>query len=153
LVAGIPADKWKSYIKECVRICASDGWVEIVETTGQIVDGGPACQKINTWMAEGVKTRGVDVNMVQNLDELMREAGLINVTKQTIVAPIGPWGGKGGELFAEDFKLISSAIQPLVTGALNVPKEEIESNCTLMIEEFKSYQSYLNIHVYLGQKQ
>jgi ubiquinone/menaquinone biosynthesis C-methylase UbiE len=153
LVGAIPADKWKQHIRECVRICVPDGWVEIVETTGKIANGGPACQQFNIWLVDGVKTRGIDANMVQDLDELMREAGLINVTKQTFVGLFGPWGGKAGELFAEDYRLINSSYQPVVTSVFGVPKEEVERNTALIVEEFKSHQAYLNIHVYLGQKQ
>jgi hypothetical protein len=153
LVGAIPANKWKQHIQECARVCASGGWVEIVETDCQILDGGQACRNFSTWFTEGLKTRGVDLNMVQNLDELMREVGLINVTKQTFVGPFGSWGGRAGELFAEDFRLASSSLQPLFTNALGVPKEEAERNGTLGMEEFKSHKAYLNIYVYLGQKQ
>jgi hypothetical protein len=153
LVGGIPADKWKQHIQECARICTSGGWIEIIESDTQILNGGPACQQYNTWTARGFKTRGIDVNMAQNLDELMREVGIINVTKQIVNVPIGPWGGKAGELFAEDFKRISNALQPLVTSALGVPKEEVERNGALLVEEFESYQAYSPIYVYLGQKQ
>jgi hypothetical protein len=153
LVAAIPVYKWMQHILECVRVCASDGWVEIVETDAQIVGGGPACQQLNTWTTGGFKARGTDTNIVQNLDELMREAGLINVTKQTFFAPIGPWGGRAGELFAEDLRLGSNSIQPLVTSVFNVSKEDVDRNCTLMMREFKSHQTYMKIYVYLGQKQ
>jgi hypothetical protein len=104
-------------------------------------------------MAEGVKTRGIDINLILNLDELMREIGLCNVIKQTFSVPFGPWGGKVGELFAEDYRLANNSLQPLFTSVFNVPKEEDERNGTLMQEEFKSHHAYLNIHVYLGQKQ
>jgi hypothetical protein len=83
----------------------------------------------------------------------MREADLVNVTKQTFVAPIGPWGGKAGGLFAENSRAVSSAIQPLVTSVFNVSKEEVERNCTLALEEFKTHHAYIDIYVYLGQKQ
>jgi hypothetical protein len=120
---------------------------------GLSVGGGPVCQQFSNWFVEGLKMRGVDVNMVENLDELMREAGLTNVTKQTFTAPIGPWGGKVGELFAENSRLGSISIQPLVTSAFGMPKEEVERNAALIMEEFKSYQAHFDIHVYLGQKQ
>jgi hypothetical protein len=153
LVLATPADKWKEHIRECARVCASDGWIEIVESDGEIFNGGPACQQLNTWFVEGLKARGFDPNMAKNLDELMREAGLINITKQTFAAPLGPWGRKAGELFAENSRLGCSSLQPLFTSALGVPKEEVERNTALMQEEFKSHQAYFNIHVYLGQKQ
>jgi hypothetical protein len=153
LIGAIPANKWKPYIQECVRVCASGGWVEIVEPCGQIAGGGPACQQFNTWMAEGGKARGIDPDMTNHLDELMRGAGLINVTRQTVKAPIGPWGGKAGELFSEDFRLLNLSLQPLFTNALGVPKEEVEKNGALMVEEFKSCQAYMDMRIYLGQKQ
>jgi SAM-dependent methyltransferase len=153
LVGAIPAAKWKQHIQECARVCAPGGWVEIVESNGQSVNGGPACQQLNTWLAEASKKYGIDGNIVQDLDKFMREAGLTNVTKQTFTAPFGSWGGKAGELFAENAKMGCSAIQPLVTGALGVPKEEVEKMSALMLEEFESHQAYSHIYVYLGQKQ
>jgi hypothetical protein len=149
----MPADKWKQHIQECARVCASGGWVEIVEMTGEIFEGGPVCQELSKYLVEGLKTRGVDVHKIEELDGLMREAGLINVTKQTFIGPFGPWGGKAGELFAADYKLGSSTIQPLLTNALGVSKEELERKTALMLEEFKTYKPYVVIHVYLGQKQ
>jgi hypothetical protein len=153
LIGAIPAAKWKQYIQECARVCASGGWVEIIETDGRIVNGGPACQQSSTWTAQGFKTLGIDADLMQNLDELMNEAGLTNVTKQTFTAPYGSWGGKAGELFAKDFRLGTNSLQPLFTKALGVPKEEVERNCALAMEELESHQAYMNIYVYLGQKQ
>jgi ubiquinone/menaquinone biosynthesis C-methylase UbiE len=153
LVGAIPADKWEQYIQECARVCASDGWVEVIESNGQLIGGGPACQQFNTWTTGGFKSRGIDVNLMQNLDELMLKAGLINVTKQTFIVPFGTWGGKAGELFAENYRLLSGSIQPLITNVFNVTKEEVERNCTLMVEEFKSHKAHVIMNVYLGQKQ
>jgi hypothetical protein len=149
----MPTDKWRQHIQECVRVCTSGGWVEIIEPNGQIMGGGPACQRFNTWSAEGLKARGIDLNLMHHLDELMREAGLINVTRQTVRAPIGPWGGKAGELFFEDFRLLNGSLQPSFTNTLGVPKEEVEENGALLVEEYRSCQTYMDIYVYLGQKQ
>jgi hypothetical protein len=93
-----PSDKWKQHIPGRARIYASGGWAEVLVTNGQIIDGGSACQQFNIRLTAGVKTRGVDLNMVQKSNGLMREAGLSNVTKQTFTAPFGPWEGKAGEL-------------------------------------------------------
>jgi hypothetical protein len=153
LVGAIPAAKWKQHIQECVRVCASGGWVEIVESDAQIIGGGPACKQFNTWSSEGAKVRGIELNMVHSLDELMREAGLINVTKQTLTSLLGSKGGRAGELFSKDFRLLNNALQPAITRVFNVPKEDVERNATLMAEEFESYQAYSSAHVYLGQKQ
>jgi hypothetical protein len=126
LVGAIPKDKWKQHIQECVRVCGSDDWVEFVEMDGQVLNGGPASQKFSTWTIEGVKARGIDLNMVQDLEGLMRETGPNKITKQIFTMPIGPWGGKASELFSNGLKLASSSLQPLITAVLCVPKEEVE---------------------------
>jgi ubiquinone/menaquinone biosynthesis C-methylase UbiE len=153
LVAAMPADKWMPYIQECVRICAPGGWIEMVETDAVVIDGGDAVKQINDWGNEGFKKRGIDTDIVNHLDELLREAGLTNVTKQTFVGPIGAWGGPAGELLNRNFQLLSSSVQPLITNVVGVPKEEYERMVALGDEESKTHQRYTNINVYLGQKQ
>jgi ubiquinone/menaquinone biosynthesis C-methylase UbiE len=152
LVGAIPANKWKQYIQECMRVCSSDGWIEIIESDGRLLNGGPACEQFNAWTSGGFEARGIDRDKMHTLDELMKEEGLINVTKQTFTIPLGSRGGRAGELFAEDYRLLSSSFQPFITKLFNVSKEEVEKNCALMVEEFKSYQVNIVIYVYLGQK-
>jgi hypothetical protein len=155
VLEGIPKpNNYFDYIHQRFLIAAIPAakWIEIIEPH-MIVGGGPACQQFNTWSNQGGKARGIDVDMAQNLDELMREVGLINVEKHVFAAPVGPWGGRVGELFAEDARLLNNAIQPFVTKMLNIPKEEVERNGNLMVEEFKSHEAYFNLYVYFGQKQ
>jgi hypothetical protein len=77
-------------------------------------------------MAEGVKTRGIDINLILNLDELMREIGLCNVIKQTFSVPFGPWGGKVGELFAEDYRLANNSFNHYLRVCLMCPKKRLK---------------------------
>jgi hypothetical protein len=138
------------------RMCSHmrpGGWIEIVETDAIIIDSGEAYQQILAWLNEGFKKRGIDIDIVNHLDELMREAGLTNVTKQTFVGPIDVWGGKAGELLNQDFKLLAGSFEPLVTNVVGVSKEEYKRVVALWEEEAKSCKPYINIHIYLGQKQ
>jgi hypothetical protein len=153
LTGAIPTDKWKDHSQECIHVCEPGGWVEIVETFGQFFEGGPAFQQFNTWIAEALKKRGIDVYLAHQLDEVMREAGLTNVAKEAFIAPVGAWGGKPGELFYEDLKLFRQAVQPLITGVHGVPKEEVEKVADALLEECNSHQVHLKIFAYLGQKQ
>ena len=40
----------------------------------------------------------------ESLDELLRDAGLVQVTRHEFTLPIGRWGGKVGELTAADVR-------------------------------------------------
>jgi hypothetical protein len=85
-------------MNECVRICASGGWIELAELDCGFINGGPATQQFNTWLHNGFKIRDIDLSVVDRLDTFMREAGLINITKQTHITPLGKWGKMTGKL-------------------------------------------------------
>jgi hypothetical protein len=152
LVSAIPKDDWQNHINECVRICAPGGWVEFVESTCVFKDGGPGAQQYNTWLIQGFATRGIDMTMADRLDVLMREAGLVNVTKQSYVIPFGDWGKQVGQLFAEDHRLLIESLEPLFIDILSIPREQVEATLALIPEEFKHTQIYITLYVYLGQK-
>jgi SAM-dependent methyltransferase len=152
LVAAIPKDEWQNHINECVRICAPGGWVEFVESTAILFDGGPGAQQFNTWLVQGLATRGVDITMVDRLDVLMREAGLVNVTTQSYVIPFGDWGKQIGLIFAEDYRLLIESLEPLFIDVLCIPREQVEATLALTLEEFKHTRAHMMLYVHLGQK-
>jgi hypothetical protein len=151
-VAAIPKDEWQNHINECVRICAPGGWVEFVEFTGILSDGGPGMQQFNTWLTQGLATRSIDITMVERLDVFMRKAGLVNVTTQTYILPVGDWGRQVGRIFVEDYRLIVESLEPLFTDVLRIPREQFKATLALILEEFKHTQAYLKLYVHLGQK-
>jgi hypothetical protein len=118
-----------------------------------LFDGGPSTQQYSKWLEEGLKARGIDIFVVEKLDVLMREAGFTNVTKQTYILPIGNWGGRVGQLLAEDVRLGTESLEPLYTDILGIPREEVESTIASALEEFKSFRTYIQLYVHLGQKQ
>jgi hypothetical protein len=152
LISGIPLDAWQSHIDECTRICTPGGWVEIIELDGQLIGGGPACEQSNIWIREGLKARGIDVTVAERLDTLMHRSGLVNISKQTYVLPFGNWGGKAGELLAEDFRLACESLKVLFTNTLDVTLEEVNANTAKVLDELKASRAHVKLYVYLGQK-
>jgi hypothetical protein len=148
----MPKDKWQSHIDECARICASGGWVEILETDLTFLGGGAGTHQFSEWMKEGLKARNVEATMVRDLDVLMSEAGLINVQKHIFILPFGNWGGRAGELFMQDFKQASISFQSLFTNVLGVSKEQVEANADLVMKEFESFKVGMRFYAYIGQK-
>jgi hypothetical protein len=149
---AIPKDDWQNHINECVRICAPRGWVEFTDTTGILFDGGPGMQQFNTWIIQGFATRGIDMTTMDQLDVLMRKAGLVNVTTQSYLMSFGEWGEQTGRLFAEDYRLAIESLEPLFIDVLCIPREQFNATLALVLEEFKHARAYMKFHVYLGQK-
>jgi hypothetical protein len=152
LVAAIPKDGWQKHINESVRICAPGGWIEFIESDGIVIDGGPGTQQFNTWLIQGLAARGVDITVVDRLDVPMRKAGLVNVTTQSYIMPVGDWGNQAGLLFAEVFRMFVESIEPLFIDVLRIPREQVETVVALALEEFKYTRSHTKFYVHLGQK-
>jgi hypothetical protein len=152
LAIAIPKDEWQNHINECVRICAPRGWVEFVETTGILFDGSTNIQQFNTWLIQGLATRGIDMIMTDRLDVLMRKAGLVNITTQSYILPFGDWGKQVGRLFAEDYRLAMESLEQLFIDALCIPREQFKATLALVLEEFKYARVYAKLYVHLSQK-
>jgi SAM-dependent methyltransferase len=152
LVSAMPKDAWAKYIKECVRLCAPGGWIEIVETDVQFRNTGPCCEKFNEWIYGGMSKRGIDIRAVAGLESHLKDAGLINVTSQIVDMPFGHWGGVAGELFIKDFQLVLGAFKPLLLCNPGVTEEAVEANNKGCFEEMYNGHVTMNMYIYTAQK-
>jgi hypothetical protein len=152
LIGAIPKDAWQGHLKECARVCASGGWIEVVESNVQFAVGGPAAEQFNYWMRNAFSARNIDLMIADKLEVFLKEAGFINVKKFVYKLPSGHWGGKAGQLFIRDFKLLNSSLKPLLTKVFNISDEVVEANTEKALEEFEEYHTYGDLYVYVAQK-
>jgi ubiquinone/menaquinone biosynthesis C-methylase UbiE len=152
LTTAIPKDAWPKYIKECARLCAPGGWIEIVDTNGCFVNGGPGCEQFNNWVRNGLLTRGIDVETTTQLDVFLKEAGIENITVETIKAPFGKWGGVAGQLFAKDYELGCEVFKPFFVQACGATEEAVDASCKAGLEELSDGNAYMVFYIYLAQK-
>jgi hypothetical protein len=152
MIGAVPKDSWQDYLNECARVCASDGWIEVVEMSIQIAAGGPVAEQFNYWARGGFAARNVDVTLADKLDVFIKEAGFINVEKSVYQLPCGRWGGEVGQLFVEDLKLFISSLKPLFIKVFNISDEVIEADTEKLMKELEEHQAYTELYVYVGQK-
>ncbi len=125
MVTALPAAQWPGVVRELTRVTAPGGWVEVVE--GDLpIDGGPALAQLRTWMMQLVALRGVDGTMGQRIGSFLREAGLAAVMENTTPLPMGPQGGKVGQLVGLDMlTALRGLAEPLAN--LNIaPRDVVE---------------------------
>ncbi|RKP05574.1 S-adenosyl-L-methionine-dependent methyltransferase [Thamnocephalis sphaerospora] len=152
LVAAIPKEKWQAHVEECARVCAPGGWLEMIEINGQIHGGGPTCEKFSKILPDALRARGLSPETADILDELMRDAGLVDVCAKEYKIPIGDWGGRAGELFFKNFCTGQIALAPLYKNAYGMTLGNVEQLLSRAEEEIKQHQVYMNLRVYLGRK-
>src|SRR5579859_3732049 len=102
LVLAIPHDRWPFVASELVRVTRRGGWVESVEAT-TLQHGGPAMDMLMDWINTLLARRGINFPDGGKVGELMRAAGMVNVTATDVTLPFGEYGDRTAKLLATDF--------------------------------------------------
>ncbi|RKP04668.1 S-adenosyl-L-methionine-dependent methyltransferase [Thamnocephalis sphaerospora] len=152
LVAAIPKDHWLPYIEECARLCAPGGWIEMGEFNGRVYEGGPACDRLGDLMQGGLRKRGLSPETTEVLDDLMRQAGLVDVQAWQFKLPMGSWGGSSGMLLLKDMRMIQNALAPMFMSVCGMSQEDVEQQIKQSEEELETHKAYTILRVYIGRK-
>jgi hypothetical protein len=150
---AVPAAQWPGVVEELVRVTAPGGWVELVEAYFPI-DGGPALAQIVEWWRQVLARRGVDLALGQQVGEFLRGAGMESVTERSEKSPVGPHGGRIGQIMGVDlFSGFRSAVQLLVQG-LGVEEQQVQATIAQADADIYQEQAkcYAPVYIAFGQR-
>lgn len=97
----LPVAAWPRVVGEMTRVTAYGGWVELAESD-MVRNGGPALETIQRWALQVMLPQGIDPRISGQLADLLRKLALTDVRMRTLELPIGPHGGRFGELMGTD---------------------------------------------------
>ncbi len=87
----IPTVHWQGIINELVRVTRPGGWIELVEY-GSYTNTGPKTVQFCQWWQNVLALRGIDLQITEYLETLLKEGGLEQVKQKTIAIPL--YGGE-----------------------------------------------------------
>lgn len=151
MIGAIPRDQWPRVLKELARVTRPGGWVEVVEA-GTSLGGGSGLQTVDEWVAAVLARRNLDIHLGVHLDTFLQQAGLQNVVAQNVQLPLGPHGGRVGQLVETDyFAAIQAMRAPVVT--LGISSEaNYEAVVRAAREEVRQGRCIFPIYVVYGQR-
>jgi ubiquinone/menaquinone biosynthesis C-methylase UbiE len=154
LVAGLTPENWSFVLKELRRVTKPGGWIELVEGTVLVENGGPNTKKKYDWFINALKQRGVDMMIVTNpgLKALLEEAGVVNIHQKTVQVPTYKEGGKLAELFRKDIKSADGFIGQMAARYFGVTQEEFDEVSRKAEKELDGYGCHGNYLFAWGQK-
>src|SRR5260370_41275359 len=91
LILAIPTTLWRQNMQELVRLTRPGGWVEVVEGSALLQNGGEWSDLLCAQVIEASRMRGVDPSQMPNLAHYMQEAALGNITVRVFAMPMGHW--------------------------------------------------------------
>lgn len=124
LRAGIPVVAWRGVIADLVRVTRPGGWVELVEISEDVTRRGPATSELVGYLNRLAAARGLDPDgrIVTRLDNLLTEAGLVDVTARRMEVPVGEWGGRPGSFLKSDMRAMFTRLGPVFEGRFSIPQ-------------------------------
>jgi hypothetical protein len=156
LILAVPLPSWPGLVQELARVTAPGGWVELVETSTMhdFVPAGPATRAFYQLGRPLAALRGLDVEgvVLRSLERYLVEAGLINIQRQLVEAPVGDWGGRLGSLLALDLREASKAVSGPIATLSHVPEQEVLDLIERASQEWNTLQTRCPFVVTYGQK-
>ncbi len=151
LVAAIPLDNWPWVIEELKRVTCPGGWLELVEMGNGFHKAGPATQQFLAWWRAICASRGIDASKMAHIGALLKQAGFFNIQTETKVLPVGRWGGRVGNLLAQDMLAGWPMMRPLAHSSLGIPPEVFDEVIGCVEAEWNSYQTTYEVYFACGQ--
>jgi len=148
----LPSEKITFVIKECCRATKRGGWIEILESDIFVKNPTPYYEdNLGKIWKDLCKYQCYDPNNIINLNKYL-ERGFSDVRTSKLSIPIGKYGGKVGQLYAEIFIGATTAIAAVMMEKLNMTNDEIQSYLQKCVEGLNSNQSYTNSYLVCAKK-
>ncbi|KAK0214041.1 S-adenosyl-L-methionine-dependent methyltransferase [Armillaria fumosa] len=110
LYGCLSGPQWKVALQELHRVIAPGGWVQLVEGTTIPGHMGPFSTKIRNLWSALFAHKGLLVDVVQHLPDMLTQAGFINVWSEIRARPLGQWAGQDRIDFRDDLTSAFSAM-------------------------------------------
>ena len=137
VVMALPAASWQPAIGELYRVTRPGGWIELVETT--VTARVPGSEQWTIWAQKLAAMRGIDLTAGANVGTFLRQVGLRDVQDMVLEIPIGPWGGRIGQLLAVDGLAGARALEaPVVQMAHLATKAEFDASIAAIDHDFRT---------------
>jgi ubiquinone/menaquinone biosynthesis C-methylase UbiE len=152
LVAAIPALQWPRVVHELVRVTRPGGWIELLEIGDTIQNAGPATRKLLTWMTNISSGLGFEMEVLQHLGDLLKQAGCQDVESQDIPVPLGNWAGVTGQMLKTDVLYGYTALKDSYCPRTNTPPEVFDRMVQAAAEEWERNQALYIFHAAYGRR-
>jgi len=149
MTGAMPAQKWPEVVRELVRVTTKGGWVELVEAYLPI-DGGPALKQLEGWGQQLVTGRGIDMTLGSHVGEFLRAAGAVDITERNEFLPVGPYGGRVGQLIGMDLMTGFRAASPVLAQGLGLNEEAVKETLQRIDAEIYGGQHQVRMPIYIA---
>ncbi|KAG2211641.1 hypothetical protein INT47_008738 [Mucor saturninus] len=153
VTASFTLADWKRVIEELVRVTKPGGYIQLLEIDYNTFNLGPNGK---AWELQLLQTarekRNMEPRMALYLPDMLKSAGLIDVSSKLVSIPLGSWGLDLGSLWKHNMEMFADSSSPLLSKLVGISESEYRRRWRDMFEEVKDKKAFSNIHAAWGQK-
>jgi ubiquinone/menaquinone biosynthesis C-methylase UbiE len=151
LVAAIPLNRWPRVLDELRRVTSPGGWTELVEGGTTFHQAGPATKQLVAWWNAISASREIDASQMSRLGQFLTRAGFSTVQATTKTLPVGHWGGRLGNLLAQDILAGLPSMRPQAHSLLHVSPEQFDAVIGQVAGEWETCHTSYEVYFACGQ--
>lgn len=88
------AQRWKVHLQYLHSLLHAGGYLELVETTGELISVGRYGAQANRWTQQGMQLLGLETHLRNNAIEWLQEIGYEKIQVLQKEAPLGGWSNE-----------------------------------------------------------
>jgi len=96
-------------------------------------------------------SKGIDASKLSQIGVLLKQAGLYNIKAETKTLAVGSWGGRLGNLLAQDMLAGWPTMRPLAQSMLGVSPELFNAVISSLPDEWNTYHTTYEVYFACGQ--
>ncbi|CAG8531583.1 2781_t:CDS:2 [Funneliformis caledonium] len=137
---------WEVAIKELIRVCKPDGFIEMMEKDIFWYNEGPFCKSARTVMADELREqKNIEVVITPILHKILSQ--YTEVKHEVKIIPFGEWGGKLGTLYRELYSWGAKNLKTVMTD-VGFSEDEWDETIDICLKQLQERKSYDKIHRY-----
>ncbi|CAG8681246.1 11942_t:CDS:2, partial [Ambispora gerdemannii] len=140
-------------IPEITRLTRPDGWVEMVEGSGDFISNGNATKRISEAVQNFLTSKGMNNIIGEEIPRLLEDTNAfseIKYKKKDIV--LGKKGGKSGEETLRFTTSAFSSVRTLLAANMNIMPEHFDALVETMTIEAEKTTTYMKQYRICGHK-
>lgn len=150
--ATIPAQRWRSVLKELVRVTLPGGYIELVEVAPGLETMGPATSQLLGWVHDAEQRSGIDINLMLHLPTLLDLVGAVTFYQRVVWLPLGSSHGHGGRLMEQNVGTLFASLATPVQEQLSLVPGSYRQGWEWMMDEWRRRSTFCPFVITLAQK-
>ncbi|KAG1471459.1 hypothetical protein G6F56_002106 [Rhizopus delemar] len=150
--ASLTKEHWKTILLEMIRVTKPGGYIELLEIDHSTRDLGPKAKQLESEMIEATRKVNYEPRMAIYLEDLLKAAGLAEVTTKSVSIPLGEWGLDLGILWKHNMEGFADSTSPLLSKMLGLSVAEYNERWRDFLQECKDLKPFTNTHAAWARK-